>query len=72
MFGQVIILGVSRSKRESWNIQIREVVKDLAREHDFKNKKFIIKIRNNQKIERKNCIGLVFLFMKKKKNIQSM
>ena len=47
--------------------RIRKVSKDFARELDFKEIKFTVKIRDIHKIEKKNWIS-----MKARKNIQSM
>ena len=53
--------------------RIRKVDKDFARELDFHNITFPVKIRDIHKIKKKkNPLALVFLVMKTKKNIQSM
>ena len=51
---------------------IRKVDKDFVREFNFKDMKFSIKIRDIHKIEKRIVTKLVFLVIKRKKNIQSM
>ena len=46
--------------------------KDFAKKFDFKNIKFAVKIRNLTKSKQIIPSELVFLMMKKRKNIQSM
>ena len=38
--------------------RIRKVDKDFPRELDFKDVKFVVKIRDIHKIEKKNCFGI--------------
>ena len=52
--------------------RIAKAYKDLAEKLDFKDKKFLVKIRDIHKIEKKNSIDSSVLAMKIKKNMQSM
>ena len=45
--------------------------KDFSKKIDFKDTKFLVKVRDIHKIEKKNSTALVFLVMKIRKNIQS-
>ena len=46
--------------------------KDFPKKRDFKDIKFPLKIKDMHKIGKKNRSALVFLAMKRKKNIQSI
>ena len=46
--------------------------KNFAKKIDFKDVKYLVKIRDIHKIEKKKRSALLFLTMKIKKNIQSM
>ena len=52
--------------------RIKKSNKDFAKRLDFKDIKFLVKIRDIHKIKKKNPSELVSLLMKIKKNIQSM
>ena len=48
--------------------RIRKMNKDLTRKHDFKDIKFPVKIRDTNKIKKKNCINIhVFGYENKEK-----
>ena len=52
--------------------RIRKVDKDFARELDFKDIKFPVKIGNIHKIGKNNCIGFSVFGYENKENMQSV
>ena len=52
--------------------RITKADKDFSKSLDFKDIKFPVKVRDINKIEKKNSIGISALVMKIRKNIQFM